>query len=58
MFLYELQQEMGDGAFFHMLQEYYRVGYMKEVTTEEFISVVKIFDDSKEVDAILNKYLR
>lgn len=56
--LYELQKEMGDGAFFHMLQEYYRVGYMKEATTEDFIRVVKAFDDSEEVDAILNKYLR
>ena len=57
-FLYELQKKMGDGAFFHMLREYYKIGYMKEVTTEDFICVVKAFDDSKEVDAILNKYLQ
>lgn len=56
--LYELQREMGDGAFFHMLQEYYRAGYLKEVTTEDFIRVVKEYDDSKKVDAILNKYLQ
>lgn len=56
--LYELQREMGDGAFFHMLQEYYRVGYMREVTTEDFICAVKAFDDSEEVSAILNKYLQ
>lgn len=58
MFLYELQREMGDGAFFRMLQEYYKAGYLKEVTTQDFINAVKAFDDSDNVEKLLNKYLQ
>lgn len=57
MFLYELQNAMGDGAFFHMLQSYYEASYMKESTTEDFIAAVKSYDSSEEVEEIINKYI-
>lgn len=56
-FLYELRKSMGDGAFFHMLQEYYKAGFMKEVTMDDFVNAVKCFDDSEAVQEIINKYI-
>ena len=49
---YELRKEMGDGIFFRMLQSYYKIGYMKEVTTKDFISLIKVYDDSEEINEI------
>ena len=55
--LHELRKEMGDGPFFKMLQAYYKMGYMKEVTTKDFVSLVKAFDNSEKINAILAKYI-
>ena len=57
LFLHELRKEMGDGIFFRMLQSYYKIGYMREVTTKDFISLIKVYDDSEEIDAIIEKYI-
>lgn len=57
LFLHELRKEMGDGIFFRMLQSYYKIGYMKEVTTKDFISLIKVYDDSEEINAIIEKYI-
>lgn len=56
-FLYELRKTMGNGAFFKMLQAYYEMAYMKEVTTEEFIQIVRSFDNSAEVETVIQKYI-
>ena len=48
---------MGDGIFFRMLQSYYKIGYMREVTTKDFISLIKVYDDSEEINAIIEKYI-
>lgn len=56
-FLHELRKEMGDGIFFRMLQTYYKMGYMKEVTTKEFITLIKVYDDSEEINVIIEKYI-
>lgn len=56
-FLYELEQAMGEGAFFHMMQEYYRAYQFREVSGVEFLAAVRTFDDSKEVNAVIEKYI-
>lgn len=56
-FLYELREAMGDGAFFHMLKEYYNNYYMNSVKGTDFIEAVKTFDDSGKVDKIVEKYI-
>lgn len=56
-FLYELRKAMGNGAFFRMLQAYYKEGCMKEVTTEDFVKIVRCFDDSTAVKEIIMKYI-
>lgn len=55
--LHELRKQMGDGAFFRMLQAYYEMGYMKEVSTADFVALVRALDNSEDIDAILAKYI-
>lgn len=56
-FLYELQNAMGDGKFFSMLQQYYRNWCMKEARTEDFLQAVRAYDNSEEVNQIITKYI-
>lgn len=55
--LHELRKEMGDGLFFNMLQAYYKMGCMKEVTTKDFVALISEFDDSEKLNTILKKYI-
>ena len=55
--LHELRKELGDGPFFRMLQAYYEMGYMKEVTTKDFVALVRLFDNSEKIDGIIAKYI-
>ena len=56
-FLYELQNAMGDGKFFSMLQKYCRNWCMKEAVTEDFLQAVRAYDNSEEVNKIITKYI-
>lgn len=56
-FLYELQNAMGDGKFFSMLQQYYRNWCMKEAVTEDFLQSVRAYDNSEEMNKIITKYI-
>lgn len=55
--MYELQNAMGDGKFFSMLQQYYRNWCMKEARTEDFLQAVRAYDNSEEVNQIITKYI-
>lgn len=57
-FFFELRKAMGDGVFFPMLQEYYKAYHFNECTTEEFINIVRTFDNSEKVEKILKKYIK
>ena len=57
MFLYELEQVMGEPTFFAMLQCYYKAYQFSEVTTKDFVEIVKLFDDSERVGEIVDKYI-
>jgi len=57
MFLYELEQSMGENKFFSMLQNYYYNYKFSEVKTKDFIDFVKKYDDSQEIENIINKYI-
>ena len=56
-FLYELEKTMGDAEFFSMLQGYYDTYRFSEVTTSDFVSFVKTYDDSESVDKVISKYI-
>lgn len=58
MFLYELEQSMGENKFFSMLQNYYYNYKFSEVKTKDFIDFVKKYDDSQEIKNIINKYIK
>lgn len=56
-FLFELEQEMGEATFFSMMQQYYKAYCFKETTTEEFLEIVKLYNNTEEVNDIINKYI-
>lgn len=57
MFLYELEQTMGENKFFSMLHNYYVNYRFSEVKTKDFINFVKKYDNSQKIENILNKYI-
>lgn len=56
LFLYELNQSMGDSAFYSMLQSYCRAYKFRESSTEEFLGIVKQYSDTDETRDIVNRY--
>ena len=56
-FLFELEQTMGEEKFFSMLQNYYKKYKFTEVTTKDFIDILKVYDSSTETEKIINKYI-
>lgn len=57
-FLCELRKAMGDGVFYPMLQEYYKAYHFNEVSTKEFVEVIRTFDNSESVRRIVEKYIQ
>lgn len=57
-FLYELRKAMGDSTFFHMLRTYYENYSLEIATGNDFLDVVRAFDNSEEVENIIQKYIR
>lgn len=57
-FLCELRKAMGDEVFYPMLQEYYKAYHFNEVSTEEFVEVIRTFDNSESVRRIVEKYIQ
>lgn len=57
-FFYELRKAMGDSAFFHMLRTYYENYSLEIATGNDFLNAVRTFDNSKEVEKIIKKYIR
>lgn len=58
LFLYELQKAMGDQKFFAAMQEYYKTYCLKEVTTKDFLKIIRRHDDSEKIEALIDRYIR
>lgn len=58
VFLYELQNTMGDEKFFAAMQEYYKTYCLKEATTQDFLKIVRSRDGSDEVEKVIAKYIK
>lgn len=56
-FLYELKETMGEAKFYYMMQQYYQTYCLKDITGKAFIEAIRTFDNSKEVNDIIKKYL-
>lgn len=56
-FLYELKETMGDAKFYYMMQQYYQTYCLKDVSGRAFVEAVRTYDDSKEVNDVIKKYL-
>ena len=56
-FLFELEQAMGEEKFFSMIQRYYKKYKFNEVKTNDFIEFVRMFDNSEQINKIIEKYI-
>lgn len=56
-FLYRLEQTMGSDTFFTMLQDWYRTNTGKIATGSAFVKKVQEYDNSSEVQALMEEYL-
>ena len=57
-FLQEVRLLIGDDAFKDMLRSYYETFYMKTVTTKEVLDFIRTYNDSKEMDEIIDFYFK
>lgn len=57
-FLYDLMNAMEEETFYTMLQEYYSTYAFQEVTTADFVAMVKKHVDSAHVNELLNANLK
>ena len=49
---------IGDDAFKDMLRSYYETFYMKTVTTKEVLDFIMTYNNSKEMDEIIDFYFK
>ena len=56
LFLAQLRQALGDDDFFALIQEHYRRGANRIVTTGEFLSLLSKYGDPAVIQPILNSY--
>ena len=57
-FLQEVRLLIGDDAFKDMLRSYYETFYMKTVTTKEVLDFIGTYNNSKEMDEIIDFYFK
>lgn len=57
LFLYELKKNMGDEKFFEAMKEYYKTYCLKIATGEDFLNMIKKYDDSEKVEKVIEKYM-
>lgn len=57
-FLQEVRVQMGDEAFQSFLRDYFEAFYMKTVTTGEFLEFLRSYDNSQEMNSMINFYFK
>lgn len=59
VFLYKLNQAMGDEIFFQMMKEYYQTFSFKEATTQDFLSLIEEYSNgSAEIKDLIDIYFQ
>ncbi len=56
-FLWELRRTMGETTFEKAVKEYYSTYAMKEATTSGFLKIIRSYDNSSQVNAVINRYI-
>ena len=57
-FLQEVRLLIGDEAFMDMIRKYYERFYMKTVKTEDVCAFIKTYDNSENMDKIIDFYFK
>ncbi len=52
-----LMVAMGKTKFFNALHEYYQTYYLKQATTQDFLKIIRKYDNSKKVNYIINQFI-
>lgn len=52
-----LMVAMGKEKFFRALQDYYQTYYLKQATTQNFLNIIRKYDNSKKVNYVINKFV-
>ena len=58
MFLCELNLVMGKEKFGNFLKEYYKEYLFKKATTSDVLALIRKYDNEKDVNAVIKKYIR
>ena len=57
LFLYELKKSMGEENFYEAMKEYYRTYCLKIATGEDFLKIIRQYDDSARTQKVIDKYI-
>ncbi|KRL83034.1 aminopeptidase [Lactobacillus ultunensis DSM 16047] len=52
-----LMETMGKNKFFAALHDYYQTYYLKQATTQDFLNIIRKYDNSKKVNYIINRFI-
>ena len=52
-----LKVAMGETKFFDDLHDYYQTYYLKQATTQDFLNIIRKYDNSKKVNNVINKFI-
>lgn len=52
-----LKVAMGENKFFDALHDYYQTYYLKQATTQDFLNIIRKYDNSKKVNNVINKFI-
>lgn len=48
---------MGKKKFFNALHDYYETYYLKQATTQDFLNIIRKYDNSKKVNYVINQFI-
>lgn len=52
-----LMEVMGKTKFFKALQDYYQTYYLKQATTQDFLNIIRKYDNSEKVNYVIKKFI-
>lgn len=52
-----LKVAMGETKFFDALHDYYQTYYLKQATAQDFLNIIRKYDNSKKVNNVINKFI-
>ena len=52
-----LKVAMGETKFFDALHDYYQTYYLKQATAQDFLNIIRKYNNSKKVNNVINKFI-